>query len=316
MPVSQPSNEEASPEAVEPDVLPDGSFKDLPDDPVEKAPTVNSHKGQSLQFFAGFQDLNMESDSSSNNKDYKLGDFVTYAGFSNYFSEGNENLYYGGFITINRGSVDSSDLDLNVDGHTLGAFAYYLSSDEVLGLWANLSHGFFEYGGNRSVLGVNRNVKDFDGESTQLGIGGDYLVHDENGITVRPGAGLRFITGSVDDINEGGIFSIDGLKDNDVLFDLSVRASYIPAGKYGLNAYLGYQHNLTGSERDVDYSVPSENTIFTVEANGLGTSSINYGFGGYYDITEHMRLSFNYRGESRSDAKGVRALDFRFVYIL
>ena len=168
--------------------------------------------GIDLQFFAGFQDLSMASDSSDNDKDYDIDDTVAYKGFSTSASAIRENLFYGGFITINRGSVRSSDLDLNVDGHTIGVFAYYLSED-MFRLWANIFYGSFSYGGDRSVLGVRDKVDDFNAKTTQLGIGSEYIVYDQEGLIVEPGLGLRLISVNMDHISEADIFTIDGVED-------------------------------------------------------------------------------------------------------
>ncbi len=270
--------------------------------------------GHSLQAFGGYHSMELASDSSNNGHDYDMDSNGGYAGVR---AMAGDKLAYGAFIGVDNGSVDAAALNLDADGYVIGALAHYQATDKI-GVWANLSYGSFSFDGHRRVFGTNLTVKEFDADAFQVGVGVDYEAYNSNGFKVTPGLGLRFIDASTDSITETGgpaALNIDGVDADALLLDLTVKFTYIPeGGNYGLTGYIGYQHDFEDGDRDIDAMFASGSPYFRVNAPGLGDSAFTYGIGGYYDFTEDLRFSVNYRGESRSDADAMHGIDLRLTY--
>lgn len=282
----------------------------------EKGNVVESSGGgeHNYQVFGGYHSMELESDSSDNGHDY---DMDSNGGFAGIRAKAGDKFTYGAFLGIDSGSVISSGLDLDADGTVLGAFAHYQANEKTT-VWANISYGSFEFDGNRTALGGTLNVDNFDSDAFQIGAGVDYQVYSNNGFSITPGVGLRYIDASTDSITESGgpaALVIDGIDAQSLLLDLTVKFAYNPEGKrYGLNGHIGYVHDFEDGERDVDAMLASGSPYFRVMAPGLGDSAFTYGIGGHYDITDDLRVDLNFRGESRSDAEESHALDLRFTY--
>ena len=272
--------------------------------------------GHSMQAFGGYYGLSMESDSSKSGHDYDLDSNGGYAGVR---AKAGDSLSYGGFIAVDNGTVDSAGLDLDADGYVVGLFAHYAACEKV-GLWANVSYGDFSFDGDRRLPNgsMTLDVEEFDADAFQIGIGADYLAYSNNGLTITPGLGLRYIDASTDSITEtGGVaaLEIDGIDADSLLLDFIVKLAYTPeGGKYGLSAYLGYQHDFEDGEREIDAALAQGGNDYRILAPGLGDSAFIYGAGGYYDITEDLRLSGGYLGESRSDSEDTQSIDLRVTY--
>lgn len=270
--------------------------------------------GHSLQAFGGYHSMELASDSSNNGHDYDMDSSGGYAGVR---ATAGDKLAYGAFVGVDSGSVDAAALNLDADGYVIGALAHYQASDKI-GVWASLSYGSFSFDGHRRVFGSNLTVKEFDADAFQVGVGADYEAYNSNGFKVTPGLGLRFIDASTDSITETGgpaALNIDGIDADALLLDLTVKFAYMPeGGNYGVTGYIGYQHDFQDGDRDVDAMFASGSPYFRVNAPGLGDSAFTYGIGGYYDFTEDLRFSVNYRGESRSDADEMHSIDLRLTY--
>ena len=272
--------------------------------------------GHSLQAFGGYYGLSMESDSSKSGHDYDLDSNGGYAGVR---AKAGDSLSYGGFVAVDNGTVDSAGLDLDADGYVVGLFAHYAACEKV-GLWANVSYGDFSFDGDRRIPNgsMTLDVEEFDADAFQIGIGADYQAYSNNGLTITPGLGLRYIDASTDSITEtGGVaaLEIDGIDADSLLLDFIVKLAYTPEGsQYGLSAYVGYQHDLEDGEREIDAALALGGNDYRILAPGLGDSAFLYGAAGYYDITEDLRLSGGYRGESRSDAEDTQSVDLRVTY--
>ena len=106
-------------------------------------------EGHNLQLIGGYYGLDMESRSSQSGYDYQLESRGGYAGVR---VASSESLSYGGFLAVDKGSVDSAGLDLDAEGRVAGVFAHYRAS-ETTGLWVNLSYGHFSFDGERHLLG-------------------------------------------------------------------------------------------------------------------------------------------------------------------
>lgn len=272
--------------------------------------------GHSLQAFGGYYGLSMESDSSKSGHDYDLDSNGGYAGVR---AKAGDSLSYGGFVAVDNGSVDSAGLDLDADGYVVGLFAHYAACEKV-GLWANVSYGDFSFDGDRRLPNgsMTLDVEEFDSEALQIGIGADYEAYNRDGLRVSTGLGLRYIDASTDSITEtGGVaaLEIDGIDAESLLLDFIVKLAYTPEGaQYGLSAYLGYQHDFEDGEREIDAALSTGGNDYRILAPGLGDSAFLYGAGGYYDVTEDLRFSAGYRGETRSDAEDTQSVDLRVTY--
>lgn len=297
-----------------PPVVTDAKGGGVVADEKDAAPAPVS-SGHNYQVFGGYHSMDLESDSSHNGHDY---DLESRGGFAGVRAKAGDKFTYGAFLGIDSGSVRSSGLDLDADGTVLGVFAHYQANEKTT-VWANLSYGSFEFDGHRTALGGTLSVDNFDADALQVGVGVDYLAYDNNrGFTITPGLGLRYIDASTDSITESGgpaALVIDGIDAESLLLDLTVKFAYNPEGqRYGFHGHLGYTHDFEDADRDIDAMLASGSPYFRVVAPGLGDSAFTYGVGGYYNITDDLRVDLNYRGESRSDSDDSHAIDLRFTY--
>ena len=273
---------------------------------------------RNIEVFAGYSHLSLGTSSSLNNRDYDLRSDGGYAGAR---MNANPNLAFGGFVAVDTGTVEATGgLDLDVDGFVLGAFVNYdpQGPDGPIHLWANGAFGSFDYDGVRQGLVARYRVPEHEATAFQLGFGGGYDVYEGNGLTITPVAGLRYLDADTDGFTEtggAGALTVAGQDQDAFLLDLAVRFLYQMSGQpFAVHGEAGWQHDFSGSERQVTARLAAGGPAFSVLAPGLGDDAFTYGVGAYYDFLERYRVGVSYRGEYRDDAELFHGVDVRVSF--
>jgi uncharacterized protein with beta-barrel porin domain len=227
-----------------------------------------------------------------------------------------QNLQVGMILGADEGSIDGALIDTDAQGIVFGVFGRYVADEASKTLLtASLSYGANEYDALRRTFGVNAT---FSGNATANGIESDALefaiglstvAYEEDNFRIRPNAGIRYLTGSVDSFNEVGPgvnLAVDGQDIDSLLLELGVNFEYDIQDNVSLFGHLGYVTDFEDSDNTVSARFASSGAAgrpFGVNAPGIDDEAFIIELGGYYDINQNTRLGMNYRGELRADSQ-------------
>ncbi|NNC90425.1 MAG: autotransporter domain-containing protein, partial [Akkermansiaceae bacterium] len=307
-----------------PDPGPKGGMVNFEDSEIEPAgakgvmPYVApaAASGSRFEVFGGYSHNSVESDASIDQRDYDIRSNGGYAGVK---LNTIPNLAVGGFLAIDTGSVKATGLSLDASGLVMGAFVESTPQgpDGPLLLYGNLAYGTYEFDGSRTGLLGTYTVPNFDANAFQVAIGADYDWYQRDAWTVTPGIGLRYVDATTDAFTETGgpgAYKIGDMDQDALLLDLTLKFFYQQIGQpFAMHGHLGYQHDFSDSDREVQAMLASGGPAFSVVAPGIGEDAVTFGLGGHYDFNDRYRLGLSYRGELREDADLFHGLDVRFT---
>ena len=123
---------------------------------------------------------------------------------------------------------------------------------------------------------------------------------------IRPGAGVRYMTGSVDrftEVGNGINLSVNEQELQSLILELGVNFEYDIRKDLGLVGHLGYMSDFEDSDNTVAARFDAAGAAgrqFGVNAPGVDDEAFVLGLGGYYDFIPGARLTVNYRVEQRA----------------
>jgi hypothetical protein len=265
--------------------------------------------------FAAFSHIDAGTDSSDSSADYNIRSNGGLVGARHSINA----LSFGGFVGYDEGKISSRFLDADADGYVLGGFVSYLANarHNVL-ITAGVTYGSYDYDGDReSFTGKYDFSTDSDVLDYYIQVQGDAYKNDR--FRVTPSLGLHYIDADVDGFDEEGVFpgtglNIDGMQDDALLAELEVKFEYAVTSKFLVNGSVGYTHNFSGSERDVDAAFQLGGGGFSVTAPGLGDDIFSVGIGAVWYINEAFSAGFGYRAEFGSDQDVTNAAGIAVSY--
>jgi outer membrane autotransporter protein len=226
-------------------------------------------------------------------------------------------LTFGGFVGYDQGDISSQFLDADVDGYVIGGFVSYLvNAQHNILVTGGVTYGNYDYDGDRDILGgsvdfeTNSDVLDY-----YIQVQGDAYKNDRFRIT--PSLGVHYIDADVDGFSEDGSplgLNVDSIADDALLAELDIKFEYAVTSNFLINGSVGYTHNFSGSERDIDADFQLSGTGFGVTAAGLGDDIFTAGIGAVWYINEAWSAGFGYRAEFSSDSDVTNAAGIGVSY--
>jgi subtilase-type serine protease len=268
---------------------------------AESAPMGSSKR---TTVFAGYSHFDWSSDSSSNGADYDITSNGGIVGARHAFSDV---FSATGFLGFDKGDVSSRFVDADVDGWVLGGIVSYLANAQHnIIITGGVTYGSYEFDGHRATLG---GVADFSGGDTDVwdfhvGVQGDVYKTDRFRLT--PSLSIHYIDADTDSIKEtGGLLplSVRGMSEDALLAEIELRAEYAVTSNFLINGSIGYTHNFSDADRDVNARFRAGGNSFTVNAPGLGEDFFTAGVGAVWYINESFSLGAGYRAQFGSDSE-------------
>ena len=217
-------------------------------------------------------------------------------------------LQLGAILGVDDGTIDGALIDTDAQGIMFGVFGNYMADEASKTLLtSSLSYGVYEYeAARRTFAGTKAKADGIDSDALELAIGLSTVAYEKDNFRIRPNAGVRYLTGSVDGFTESGTgvnLAVESQDLDSLLLELGVSFEYDIQENIFLFGHLGYVTDFEDSDNKVSASFAAAGAAgreFGVNAPGIDDEALVIGLGGYYDINLSTRVGLNYRGELRS----------------
>lgn len=254
-----------------------------------------------VEVFGGWNSFSAGSDFSTTGQDYDISGNGGYVGANLCASGGNFKL--GGYFGFDSGTVDSQFFNLDTTGLIFGAFLDYKTPGGKFIFRGDVSFGNYSFDGTHTAIGATAGAS-FDSSAFRAGAGLDYLLYDNGGLKVLPSVSITSLSTEADRFSESGQIPLEitdlsassVLLDAGLKFELSSSQSFI-----GLTGYIGYQQDFGDTDREVSANIFGANFLTT--SPGAESGGFVYNVGGFWDITDSVRVNAHYFGESRDGSE-------------
>jgi len=284
-------------------------------DGVNAAPISQSGD---TQVFATVSGVFAGSESDGTNADYDTSMVGVTAGIR---QNVDERLQVGAILGADDGTIEGALIDTDAQGVMLGVYGRYVADEasQTL-LTASLSYGTYEYDAARRSFGGTTTANGISSKALEFAIGLSTVAFEQDKFRIRPSAGVRFLSGSVDSFTETGPgvnLSVGGQDIESLMVELGVNFEYDVQENFFLVGHLGYVTDFEDSDNTVSAAFASSGAAgrqFGVTAPGVDDEAFVIGLGGYYDLNPNTRLGLNYRGELRADSQTTHQIGFGASY--
>ena len=219
-------------------------------------------------------------------------------------------LQVGALLGANDGNIDGAFIDTDAQGIVFGVFGRYLADEASKTLLTgSLSYGVYEYDAARRTFGGTATANGIGSDALEFAIGVSTVAYEEDKFRIRPSAGIRYLSGSVDGFMErgGGVnLDVESQDLDSLLVELGANFEYDVQENFSIFGHLGYVTDFEDSDHTVSARFAASGASgrqFGVNAPGIDDQAFVVGLGGYYDVTPNARVGFNYRGEFRSSSQ-------------
>jgi hypothetical protein len=279
-----------------------------------------------IEFFAALDSFHVETDNSLNHGDYALDGTGLIAGMR---GQPHELFTLAGYLAGNDGSVDGPLIDTDAFGWSMGLIGEWMidpkSSTHLIGA---VSYGSYTFDGERgsasaSTAGWAPGDVDISGigqDSLEIFLGLDSTIYQHDNFRLIPSAGLRYASGTMDDIREeaGSGIALDVAADRheSMLMELSLLAEMDWNDRLTLRGQIGANAALMDDDNVLQAKFVDGNRPMRITAEGLTDDLFFLNLGAEYRLNDSASIGLGYRSEFRSSHHMLHGLSlsssFRF----